>query len=311
MPLGYSKKSSRQLQKFSASGGRFQNMPAFQALKRLVSKPLQSLLTQERLRSRLAFELRQNYYSDLEILVPIGKTLRCPVSSSEHWFSFSEMFVEQEYKEAFDIIPLPKRWIDVGCHAGYFSLFVAWMWEKQASTREFQSLLIDADPRVCNAVRKLIDLNELGEHMLFEHGLVSCGEGSGSFALNEVMSSALTTNEESSDNVIGVKIISQQEILRLFPPPYDLIKIDVEGAEHDFLVGYDQLVHNARYLLLEWHSWHTGGGGVEQIKTLAQTMGLSLVKEITRAHTVAHSGQQAQCGVLLLQNDAFPIVPKF
>ena len=53
--------------------------------------------------------------------------------------------------------------------------------------------------------------------------------------------------------------------MRLLPPPYDLVKIDIEGAEADFLRAYPKVLSATRHLLMEWHSWHTGGGGPEQL----------------------------------------------
>ena len=40
-------------------------------------------------------------------------------------------------------------------------------------------------------------------------------------------------------------------------PPFDIIKCDIEGAEWEFLNYYSNIVTNAKFVLLEWHSWHS------------------------------------------------------
>ena len=39
-----------------------------------------------------------------------------------------------------------------------------------------------------------------------------------------------------------VKIVKQDEIIAALPPPYDLIKCDIEGAEWDLIEHYQEIL---------------------------------------------------------------------
>ena len=129
-------------------------------------------------------------------------------------------------------------------------------------------MLIDADQRVISGVDDLISRNLLNHRFKFLHGAISEGSGLVHFQEDDFMSSSLEvlsfkTNRKPS---VSIPIIDQSIILTTLPPPYDLVKIDVEGAEYDFLVAYEEILKLTHYLVIEWHSWYRGGGSSEQIK---------------------------------------------
>jgi hypothetical protein len=68
----------------------------------------------------------------------------------------------------------------------------------------------------------------------------------------------------------------------LFIGPYGLIKIDIEGSEWEFLNNYENLITKTNYLLIEWHSWHNGGGGKEQIASKVESLGFRIINEIDK-----------------------------
>ena len=63
-----------------------------------------------------------------------------------------------------------------------------------------------------------------------------------------------------------IKTLQEVEITNAMPPPYDLIKCDIEGAEWEFLINYTNIIKNTKYLVMEWHSWHGGGGALPKFK---------------------------------------------
>jgi hypothetical protein len=99
---------------------------------------------------------------------------------------------------------------------------------------------------------------------------------------------------------VRVPVERPEQIVAALPPPYDLVKVDVEGAEHDFLTTYEPVLKGAKHLLLEWHSWHFGGGGVETIRQAAAKAGFREIFEPVPSHPVGGNGQRF-CGVLLFE----------
>jgi hypothetical protein len=66
--------------------------------------------------------------------------------------------------------------------------------------------------------------------------------------------------------------------MKKLAPPYDLVKIDVEGAEYDFLLPYNEILSSTNSLIIEWHSWHRGGRSVLEIQKIVQSYGFESQK---------------------------------
>jgi FkbM family methyltransferase len=273
-------------------------------LRVLLKSPLTALTEMGFLRRRILFDLKLRHYDELNLCVPLGLGLTCPISREDFWHSFSEIFVNGEYAPAFDIMPLPNRWIDLGCHAGFFSLFVAWLRAKHGMPPDFSALLVDADSRTKAAVERLADLNNFEKNISFIHGVISSETGAHEFVERASMSSSLYSLDASAGSIKKVEALPASRLLEILPPPYDLIKVDVEGAEHHLLSAYAPLLKQTSYLLLEWHSWHCGGGGREQIAGLATSQAFELKAEVVPPHDVEIYGRQGQCGLSLYKRVA-------
>jgi len=264
------------------------------------SKLLAFVLNSSSIRRRLLFHIKQYFYNELKINFGIGRGLTCPIADPSATCSLQEIFFENEYLTAFQNLSLPDKWLDLGCHFGYFSLYVAWLHSADESkNKSFKAFLLDADSRVRIGVSELIIINKLDENFTFVHGAISEGTGSVSFKENLVMSSSLSDLDNSSNgNLVNVPIIDQYYIMDCLSPPYDLVKIDVEGAEYDFLVAYKEILAVTTTLIIEWHSWHRGGGSELGIQNLVQSYGFILRKVIQPPKNCGTSSQD-QVGVLL------------
>src|SRR5579884_4108209 len=88
------------------------------ALKRLLKLPITVPLRFGFIRRRVAYELRP-WFGDVAFEIPLTAELACPIGHWDAAHSFSEIFVTNEYGAFLDEAPLPLRWLDLGCHAGY------------------------------------------------------------------------------------------------------------------------------------------------------------------------------------------------
>jgi hypothetical protein len=116
------------------------------------------------------------------------------------------------------------------------------------------------------------------------------------------MGSSLAGLGSSSGECVPAPVLDEDALLKLFPPPYDLLKVDIEGAEIELLRHYPRVIEQSRCLCLEWHSWHSGGGGLAQIRQLAGDLGLVFSREIQPPRALP-SGDET--GVILLANPRF------
>jgi FkbM family methyltransferase len=224
------------------------------AVRTLIKSPLLGLLAWPAFRRRAIFELRQRYYGELANGISLGHGLQCPLLLPDAWSSFAEVFVHGEYAAAFDRLPLPSRWVDLGCHAGYFSLYVAWKRALAGESGPGTALLVDADSRLPPAVATLLEQNGLTDCFQFVHALVASGDGARDFRERGHMASSLAMPGVEDGRLTRVPILTAADLICRFPPPYDLLKVDIEGGEYEFLRSYGDVLDAARALLIEWHA---------------------------------------------------------
>ena len=176
---------------------------------------------------------------------------------------------------------------------------------RRATGKNVEALLVDGDGRVAPQIRRVAERNNAVGRIRFEHGAVSRAAGPLRFIERECMASGPTDNPASANEgvVREVPVVKPSRILELLPPPYDLIKVDIEGGEYDLLTGYQDVLKHTDNMLFEWHSWHGGGGGLPQLKSLAADLGFTRQQEFKTPHQAPTMGTHAECGVLLLQRE--------
>jgi FkbM family methyltransferase len=260
------------------------------------------LLGSRSLRRRLAYHLLYRYPADLDARVPIGEGLSSPLFDPEFGASFAEIFLHREYAPMLDTIGLPRRWVDLGCYAGFFSLWLEWQRRRDGQASPSEALLVDANASLESWIQRMIAINDLGSRWSYQRRAVAGGRGDCEFVERSYMGSSLGGLDKSPGLHTRVPVLGEDELFRIFPPPYDLLKADIEGAEYELLRYYPRLIEQSRYLCLEWHSWHAGGGGLAQIRELAEGLGLHLSQTLQPAR-VLPSGDQT--GVLLFVNPRF------
>jgi FkbM family methyltransferase len=253
------------------------------------------------IRRRAAFELKYRWFHDLEISIPLSNGFYCPIPDIDSIHSFGEIFVNNEYGLFLEKLPLPKRWIDLGCHAGFFTLYLAWQ-HRVKNQSDWRALLIDADPRMKEITDATIRLNRLEPYCALLWGLISKERGEREFALRGGMGSSADLSVNDVREVRRVRCIPPEEIIKRFAPPYDLVKVDIEGAEYDFLEEYGTVYSNASWILIEWHSADRDGSGRERVMRLLKPQGFDLVGTEGPKRTCELDGHWFSSGIQLYRS---------
>jgi FkbM family methyltransferase len=222
--------------------------------KAAVRWPLSALLETPALSRRLAFGIKYEHFADLDLRIPLSHGFCCPIFRLDALMSFSEIFVQGEYSQLWEHMELPKRWVDLGCHTGYFTLYVAWQRARYGLSPDWSAILIDGDPRAVEAAGHTLRVNNMESKCLLKNALIGTGHGHRSFALRQGMVSSADLTEEGTEALTEVPIIEQNELLDISAGPFDLVKLDIEGAEWEFLQSYGDVVTAAKHLVIEWHS---------------------------------------------------------
>jgi FkbM family methyltransferase len=275
-----------------------------EAIRKLLKLPLTAALRTPFFRNRVAYHLRYEYLADLELSIPLSHGFWCPILGLDALYSFSEIFVKGEYGSFLSEIPLPRRWLDLGCYMGYFTLYLAWQHALAGNAGDWRALLIDADPRIEVFTKKTLIQNSLLPKCEFRTGLISKGTGELDFALREGMGSSADTSMGTIQSLQRVRAIPAAEILAAFPPPYDLIKIDVEGAEADFVEAYRTVHAHATAILMEWHSPDKEGSSEKVLRKLLEASDFCLARELRPRREFQLDGGWFSTGVQLYRRES-------
>jgi len=250
------------------------------------------------LRDRIVFQVKHRCFRELDLRIPIGHGLCVPWIDEDVGSSFAEIFLDEEYSAMFQYLKPPTRWIDLGAFAGFFSI---WLLRNRKRLKmddsPFEALLIDADEKRRPYIEDLVRMNDLSSAFHFRCAAIGPDDGSCKFVHIPYMGSALASIVGYNSQSFEVPILTAAEIIATFRPPYDLLKVDIEGAEFELLQNYHQLLSHCEYLLLEWHSWHSGGGGLGRLQQLTSDIGFTQLAELQAGRKVA----PGETGVILFR----------
>jgi FkbM family methyltransferase len=127
-------------------------------------------------------------------------------------------------------------------------------------------LLIDADPRAETWFKNLQKCNPSLREFHFLQAAVATPESGDqvTFAQRPGMGSVHPGDMPvECDDLITVPRLRAEAVVAQLPPPYDLIKVDIEGAEFALLETLGSVLAQARHLVIEWHGWNDGGASAE------------------------------------------------
>jgi FkbM family methyltransferase len=162
-----------------------------------------------------------------------------------------------------------RTFADLGCNVGYFT---CWLCHQLQST-QLKGLMVDAHADVIEDARWHVAANNLCNVQVLL-GLVGT-RGSGGQAgffihASSVVSTAtppdISLNEANTWTHIQVPCISIEENWRKHfgNEPCDLLKIDIEGSEMDFLLNETGFLQRVQAILIEWHKWRVSLGEIEK-----------------------------------------------
>ena len=132
---------------------------------------------------------------------------------------------------------------DVGAHVGWYTLLAAKNLPTTAKITAFEP-----NPKNIGYLKRHLKLNDVSNASVVEKAL--CNEKGVAFFSNRAQQSQLVSVGEYQVQTDRADSIVQNQ------PPPDFIKLDVEGAEVDFLNGAQQLIFNHRpRILLSAHGY--------------------------------------------------------
>jgi FkbM family methyltransferase len=159
--------------------------------------------------------------------------------------------------------------------------------------------LVEPSPRCTRSLKNLINQKKLGGRFSYLQGAISLPENKSTPFYDRTHMAGSRSSSSNSEKSILVRSISENDLMDNLEPPYDLIKCDIEGSEWEFLTYHTDVLRKTQYLLLEWHSWHSGGGGFPQIENKITSLGFQIIKSSSPQKAL---GRDGEVGLFLAQN---------
>jgi FkbM family methyltransferase len=184
----------------------------------------------------------------------------------------------------------PSTFVDLGANVGYFPLLIA----EVLKSRAIRGLCVEPNPYLHALIESHLTSNELRSVRLIK-GLVKgppC-EAEADFFLNpsHIASSAngrFNPRVPVGGRVRTIKVpvvdLSREWRLHFGDERVDLLKIDIEGGEIEFLESHFEFLERVRTVLIEWHAWVTT---LEEVSNILRRSGFELESV---CHVDEHAG---------------------
>ena len=249
------------------------------------------------IRNRLKFHFIHSYFNELQLTIPVGCGYNAQLLETDSYDSFSQIFIQQEYSDFIPDEPITKI-LDIGANYGYFSL---WFQSKRSQDKIY-STLIEPSLRCRRSLEKLVKLPRLQNRFQYlQRAVGDPKEPLIKFFDRPYMAGSIFESEHS-DPPYHANTLKSSEVLSSNSSSYDLIKCDIEGGEWDLLIHYPSILKNSKFLVMEWHSWHSGGGSFPQIEKKLHEIGFQIIKSSSPQEAV---GRDGEVGLFLAKNLRF------
>lgn len=179
------------------------------------------------------------------------------IDSLEGWLVQKEIFTEAIYDGFFDLSKI-RTFCDLGCNRGLFT-----MWLASKIGTSVQGLLVDANPYLVKDVETLLAQNDLNGCIVV-HGAVGGGRDGVNVELlipstdvGAGLKKVASTNLQKDR--CEVRMVPTLNVGRLWEDKFgritrcDLLKVDIEGAEWQFMLDEGDFLSRVDRLVLEIH----------------------------------------------------------
>jgi FkbM family methyltransferase len=201
-----------------------------------------------------------------------------------------EMFDKESLYNLSDLPQNMKTFADLGCNVGYFSCWLV----HSFNDRQLKGLMVDANKDCVEDAQWHVTANKMNNvHALFGLAGTNGEDGKATFFVHTAANMCSTTAppEASVDDTDTWKKMEapclniEANWLKLIgDTPCDLLKLDIEGSELDFIRNETKFLSRTKTIFIEWHKWQ--GVTLEVVKQLLSSNGFSL-KGVLQENDVA------------------------
>ncbi|MGA7931978.1 MAG: FkbM family methyltransferase [Kovacikia sp.] len=186
--------------------------------------------------------------------------------------SFQDVFCHPFYWQIFSLIETPPALVvDCGAHCGHFSILADTCFRTKFNSAQTEYLLIEPNPRLMNIIQTNLRNAELTPRSRLIQGLLGVTSGQDVLWVNpkNYLVASLTPSPGLKPHTVQYvdleKLVGDRTI--------DLMKVDIEGAEYEFVKQNPSVFRKANLVLFELHG--TSQTQQDELFASLQAIGLS------------------------------------
>jgi FkbM family methyltransferase len=188
-----------------------------------------------------------------ELKIPFDSKIE--LSSKYDVSSFYDVFCHPFYWQIFKYLDqenLPNLVVDCGAHCGHFTILSEVCIRTKSRSANTQYILVEPNPFLIPVIEKNIKDANINSRADIQQGLLGNKAGVDTLWINNknYLTSSLQPQENSKPYQVSyinlLKLVGEQKI--------DLMKIDIEGGEYEFIPANLQLLSRTNLLFIEIHS---------------------------------------------------------
>lgn len=171
--------------------------------------------------------------------------------------SARDVFLSAHYWRLFEFLETePHLIVDLGSHCGHFSILCHLICKEKFGRDLSSYVLVEPVDLLLRLARRNLTDAGIMDRATLHKGLI--GNKSGAARLNCNRTNLLASSIESDSLVSktpqadGIGFLNLSEILPA-TKPIDVLKIDIEGSEREFLIEYPDVISRTKVLLIELH----------------------------------------------------------
>jgi FkbM family methyltransferase len=242
-------------------------------------------------------------YARLDFRTPSGLHLFVPDRGA--WGSLGEVFIARGYDPFYQHLNRVRHWVDLGCNHGFFSFGLLEHFVRQEGHwPETRAFLGDANRDCVQRVRAAIVHNGLQDNWRCEQVVVGPPDSIVKFQQHK---------DSIHSNIFAVGRSHQNfrlpatNVSAMLPPGdnwFDLIKIDIEGAEKFLFEHHLDFLKRFRYGLCEWHAPVFPGTEIEKKLRESNWRVLKMCSKGVEYDLSRGDSWESPLGVVLWENPA-------
>jgi FkbM family methyltransferase len=197
--------------------------------------------------------------------------------------SLQDVFCHPFYWQIFGWLKSPPRLVvDLGAHCGHFSMLADMCFRIQFGGSEAEFLLLEPNPELVPIIERNLQRSGLCPSHLVHQALVGCAKrGFGTLWVSP--HNYLSASLQRGPATRGIQVNYIDLAALVGQRRVDLLKIDIEGAEFEFVEAYPALLTRVDAVMMEIHE--APDQAVRRMRSSLQSAGLISVSE-----PIAHGG---------------------